>query len=670
MGLREVKVRSVQYANRLAERMHFSKQSKLISDRELEQKLNFRGSGCEIDLLEHFRNRNAFPFYPSFDRPKKTIETLRRFRNEEGGTVAAADEIYEGQFRFFGRDTMNFGGRVPDWHLEPISGKRSPMVHWTEIDELSPELTGDKKIIWELNRHQYFSTLGQAYWLTGDEMYVEKFVGLIEGWMESNPPKMGVNWMSSLELAFRSISWIWAMHFFKESPNFKSDLLRRVLKYLYLHGLHIETHLSTYSSPNTHLTGEALGLYHLGTFFPRLEDARRWKKLGYRILMDALDFQVRPDGTYCEQSSHYLRYTIDFYCSLLTLLRLERTNVDPKLLTKLNKLFDFLLHIVEPNGNSPNLGDDDGGRLYQLDKTSVTDLRPVFALGAVLLERRDLKFIAGSAGPEILWLLGTDGIEKFNRIEPLEPPRHTACFQDGGFYTSRSDWTKNANTLLISCGPFGFLNGGHAHAHTLSFLLTVDGNPVFVDSGTYTYTSDPASRDYFRSSAAHNCLTVNDHSSSTIAGSFSWKFNASGHLLEWREMSESVFFRGTHDGFEQFGVTYERQIIFDNNGALEVTEHVESRQWNRFKLHFVLSPHLSAEILDGESSVVLEDRHGKKLTITTSILGDAAVSPAWTIDDCFVSPIYGARLRSKKLTYEFAGSGAFEVRNTVARIKI
>ena len=47
----------------------------------------------------------------------------------------------------------------------------------------------------------------------------------------------------------------------------------RVLKFLYLNGRHLETYLSTYFSPNTHLTGEALGLFYLGTLLPEFKDA-------------------------------------------------------------------------------------------------------------------------------------------------------------------------------------------------------------------------------------------------------------------------------------------------------------------------------------------------------------------------------------------------------------
>ena len=132
-----------------------------------------------------------------------------------------------------------------------------------------PSVAGDKKITWELNRHQYFMKLGQAYVLTGDERYARTFVNHLEAWMDANPPKLGINWASSLEVAFRSMSWLWAFYF-SNRRRARPDV-ETALKFLYLNARHLESYLSTYFSPNTHLTGEALGLFYLGTLLPEFK---------------------------------------------------------------------------------------------------------------------------------------------------------------------------------------------------------------------------------------------------------------------------------------------------------------------------------------------------------------------------------------------------------------
>ena len=89
-------------------------------------------------------------------------------------------------------------------------------MHWSQIDFLDARVSGDKKITWELNRHQFFQQLGRAYWRTGDESYAESYVAYVTSWMDANPPKLGINWASSLEVSFRVISWLWALYFFKD----------------------------------------------------------------------------------------------------------------------------------------------------------------------------------------------------------------------------------------------------------------------------------------------------------------------------------------------------------------------------------------------------------------------------------------------------------------------
>src|SRR6185295_4211192 len=108
-------------------------------------------------------------------------------------------------------------------------------------------------------------------------------------------------------------------YFFKNSPAFSPPTFERALRFLYLHGRHLETYLSTYFSPNTHLTGEALGLYYLGLLLPEFKDAERWRQTGSRVLLEQLPIQVRPDGVYFEQSSYYHRYTADFYTHFMIL---------------------------------------------------------------------------------------------------------------------------------------------------------------------------------------------------------------------------------------------------------------------------------------------------------------------------------------------------------------
>lgn len=667
----EFKERGQQSANIIAERFGVSAQTKLLTDAELLQKFDLRaGSVSAASLFEHFRLRKIVKFYDSFKNPEATIRELRRrFPAEETAIINRADGISEGFFDLLGYENLHFKNKIPDWHYDPISQKTSPRLHWSKIEEVNAAETGDKKIIWELNRQQYFTVLGRAYWLTRDERYAETFVAHLESWFTENPPKTGVNWLSSLELAFRSISWIWAFHFFKDSPKVTPEVFVQMLKYLYLHGRHLETYLSTYFSPNTHLTGEAFGLYFLGAFLPELKDATRWKDLGYKILMNALDFQIRADGVYCEQSSHYHRYTTDFYANLLILRKLEGAEIERKHQKKLEQLFEFLLFITQPNGETSLFGDDDGGRFYFLDENIITDFRPTLALGATLFERGEFKFAAKDASAEVIWLLGVEGLQKFDSLEAFAPEETSKAFKESGFFAMRDSWKTDANFILVDCGELGFLNCGHAHADALNFVLSLNGEPIFIDSGTYNYTSDLEARQIFRSTSAHNCLTVNDESSSIPGGAFSWKSTADAKLLEWREDKDSVCFRGTHNGFARFNVNYEREILLKKHDSVILTDSVKSVDLNSYELNFILSPRVDAEIKNDWVTIYnKKNREQTFLKIHTQIVAqNKSEKGVWKIEQCWISPRYGAKVQSKKLVFTVQMKGDFQICNSFSK---
>lgn len=618
------------------------------------------------EMLDWFRTSEGNVNPAFLDRDASVSVFRARFHDERDGIIAQADRVLSGTYQLLGHAELDFGTPVPDWHFEPIAGTRSPRSHWSRISETDATETGDKKIVWELNRHQYFSLLGRAYWLTGDEKYAVAFVSHIEDWIEKNPPKMGVNWMSGLEIAYRSISWIRALYFFRDSSALGPDPFLKILKCLYLNARHLLRNLSTYSSPNTHLTGEALGLYQIGTFLNGIEGSRGWKETGYEILIEALGYQVRDDGGYVEQATQYHRYTADIYLSLYIQRSAERKPIDPIHQESLRKMLEFLAHLTQPNGETPLIGDDDGGRLHFFDDRGFADFRSTLALGAAILNDGRLKSVAGEASSEILWLTGPDGLKAFDMVQPCAFEETAVGFEDTGWYVIRDSWGPESNFVVVDCGEHGFINCGHAHADALSFVLSVGGRPVFVDSGTCTYTADPAMRDYFRSSTAHNCLTVNGQSSSVPDGPFSWKSTARSRVLEWRTEGEKTFLRGSHDGYERFGSKYERVFEFVRHHGVQIRDKIETSSRSDFEITFVLAPDIDVEVV-AETRAVLRADNGKRnvLTIDTSVVeGSPGAFHGWRTEPSRISPRYGQVVETTKLIFSLTRDHDFEVVST------
>jgi len=385
-------------------------------------------------------------------------------------------------------------------------------------------------------------------------------------------------------------------------------------------------------------------------------------------MTDALDFQVRSDGSYCEQSSHYHRYTVDFYLSLLALRQVIGEPIEVGHRKKLEKLCEFLLFISQPNGQMSLFGDDDGGRLTQLDERPIADIRGTLAIAAAVFDRGDFKWVGNSPTGELLWLLGADALDEFDSLDASRPAATSLAFRDGGVFVMRNDWTAESSFVLVHCGEHGFLNGGHAHSDALSFVMSVEGEEVFVDSGTYKYESELGLRNYFRSGVAHNCLTVNGNSSSQIGGLWDWKAVADCELLNW-DASVNVLFRGTHDGFRRMGVRYEREIEFESQGGIRVSEFIESASRNRYDLYFILSDHLAAEIEEERIQIVRKDSFSTTfLSIETHIAGNQIFDHTWTAEQCDISRCYGNLLPTTKLTLSIDATGPVEVHNTFINV--
>jgi hypothetical protein len=663
-SLGELRVRSAQALAAGAERCGLSAQTRLPRDAAFFKLLDPSRLGSEPPsaegLLSHFRSRTRPQFFAAFADAEETRGELQRRWGAQAGAsvVGRARRITEGRFDLLGFRGLSFGDPV-DWHLEPVSGKRAPRAHWSRINYLDASVAGDKKIVWELNRHQYFAALGRAYWRTGDELYARTFAEHLTSWMEQNPPKLGINWSSSLEVSFRAVSWLWALHFFRDSRHLTPRLFLRALKFLHAHARHLETYLSTYFSPNTHLTGEALGLFYLGTLLPEFRRAARWRETGAGVLLAELERHVRPDGVYFEQSSYYHRYTTDFYTHLYILDRVNGGDLADKVREKLQLLLDHLMYITRPDGTTPLFGDDDGGRLAWLEEGAPNNFRATLSTGAALFARPDYKFVAGGASEETLWLLGPRGLGDFDRLEARAPADASRAFESGGYYVMRDGWARGSNYLLIDCGPHGVFDGGHAHADALAFDLAARGRTMLVDPGTYTYTGSRELRDLFRGTAAHNTLTVDGESSSVPGGPFSWKSEATAEARAWVSHARFDFFEGAHDGYARLPspARHARAVLFLKGDYWVVRDRVETEGAHRYDLNFHFAPEADASIEQVGGVTVARERKDSEAGLE---LFTFCQTGGWRKECGWVSGCYGQRVPSPVLIFSTEAEGAQE----------
>jgi hypothetical protein len=599
------------------------------------------------------RRRLAQGVLPGLRDVRTTVALLRRARPDaESSTRRRADRAVDGVFDLLGHERVSFGNPI-DWHRDPSSGTRAPLRHWSRIAYLDPATVGDYKLLWEVNRHQHFVTLGQAYAYSHDTRYARAFASQLAGWIAANPPGVGVNWASSLEVSYRAISWLWALQLFADAPELSDELLLMALESLRVHAVHIERYLSTYYSPNTHLTGEALGLLYLGTALTSFTAATRWRTTGWDILREQLFRQVRPDGTYFEQALYYHRYTADIFHHALLLSDANAWQRDAAMRERVELLDEFLVHAVHPDGTVPLVGDDDGGRLMRLDGASTRDARPTLATGAAMFGRGDLRCVGGEAVEECLWLLGEAGASALAATRRQSPAELSRGFPDGGFYVLRDGWGANATWALVDGGPHGWLNCGHAHADALAIEVATGGRTALIDGGTFRYTG--AERDQFRATSSHNTATVDGESSSVTAGQFHWRHIARTTVHDWRTSPTADFWRGSHDGYARLSdpATHERSILFLHGRYLVVLDAIAAEGAHEWTVHWHAAPDLTLRDRGASSVQLVDASRTEAHLLEVVVLGDGELRRGTT----WRSEAYGARREASSLSYMCAGTG-------------
>ena len=339
------------------------------------------------------------------------------------------------------------------------------------------------------------------------------------------------------------------------------DALRaRFLTALDRHGRYLELNLSVYFSPNTHLLGEAVALHALGVLFPEFPHAARWAKTGGRLVEQQMERQVRADGSHFEQSAYYHVYALDFFL-LYRLLAKPPAAYDARLVA----MAEYLDALLGVNGTLPLIGDDDGGRVFHPYGERAGFGRATMATCSVLFHRPEWLRGRGDLCEQAAWWLGPEALSM--RAAP-PAPRVSRFFADGGTAIMASDDVQ----LVIKAGPFGEGSGGHSHSDVLSLTARAGGREILIDPGTFTYVADPAERNRFRGSAAHNTVRIDGRDQAVPGGPFRWNHKPSVNVRQWSTRPERDYLDAT---CAYAGFTHRRRIVFVKPATVIVLDTVD-----------------------------------------------------------------------------------------------
>jgi hypothetical protein len=294
--------------------------------------------------------------------------------------------------------------------------------------------------------------------------------------------------------------------------------------------------LSVYFSPNTHLLGEAVALHALGLMFRE----ERWRASGAEWTEDAMRRQVRDDGSHFEQSAYYHVYALDFF-----LLYRVLANPGAEYDAKLVRMAEYLDALLGHSGVLPLIGDDDGGRLFHPYGDRMQFGHATLAACAAMFHR------------------------EFEH-------RESRLFADAGTVIM----VHREIQIVVKAGPFGEGSGGHSHSDILSLVARIGDREILIDPGTYTYIADPAERNAFRGSAAHNTVRIGGRDQAVPAGPFRWLDKPAVKIDRWESSPDRDFLDAT---CRYAGYAHRRRVLFVKAKALVIVlDTVEGAEGESF----------------------------------------------------------------------------------------
>ncbi|MFY9844796.1 MAG: alginate lyase family protein [Terriglobales bacterium] len=585
-------------------------------------------------------------------------ELLRKHLPGEAAEILReADEICAHRFRLLGYENLDYGREI-DWHLDPVHGKRAPLDPWFKIPFLEFAAVGDHKVTWELNRHQHLVTLAKAQLLSNsasnnDDKYVRELIALWRSWIDANPYPLGINWASTLEVAFRSLSWVWVDQLLAGTPEyarFRSELVPA----LAFHGRYIERYLSTYFSPNTHLLGEAAALFFLGTLYPQMPRAAHWKESGWRIVQYEAERQVRPDGVYFEQSLYYHVYALDFFLYARLLAARNGMNIPPEYDAVLQRMLEVVAALAQA-GPAEGFGDDDGGRLWNPRRNRTEHMTDPLVLRAAIYSNGtdSAKFAAARLTEEAIWLFGKRVLGESTVGEPAaEEPAHantssntqSNAFPDGGLYVL-ADSQPFPQAMVADAGPQGVDHSGHGHADALSLRLTMNGRRWLVDAGSGVYISkDPADRNVFRGTGSHNTMRVDGEDQAVADGPFSWTNIPTTQAENWIVGNTFTYFAGSHNGYTRLPdpVVHRRHLLNIAGGLWFVRDIAHGRAEHELDIRWHFAPDLEVRTVGERIEIAKADDGSSDLRLSLLVPEETTWPLATEITRTLLSPAYGA----------------------------
>lgn len=329
--------------------------------------------------------------------------------------------------------------------------------------------------LWNYNLHylEFLIPLAVEYSVTGEEAYFLKWKEFVEGWLKQSSDDSFEPYTISMRIPNLLICMELLREKLRDTELESAVITSLYQQYRYLLKTQEQALLANHYFENlkavviSSLLFQETGMYH--QYFD--------------LFLKEIEEQILSDGLHFERSLMYHKIILEDILRVHAALRSTGHREDAKKLIPAIQMMASAMMKLERGFERTPLFNDAGN--------NVSKSRDV-------LFRAIIRHCTNSVTAE------KSNAQKETAVEGFEA---SGCYM----------LTHKDTALFFDCGEIGpSYMGGHAHCDCLSFELSVNGKALFVNSGTGQYQGEL--RSFFRSTAAHNTLMIDDREQSELWG--------------------------------------------------------------------------------------------------------------------------------------------------------
>jgi uncharacterized heparinase superfamily protein len=141
----------------------------------------------------------------------------------------------------------------------------------------------------------------------------------------------------------------------------------------------------------------------------------------------------------------------------------------------------------------------------------------------------------------------------------------------------------------------------------------LNGIPFIVDSGTYTYHTEPEFRKYFVGTIAHNTIRVNQCDQAINRGPTLWINQYTVYREPMTQKDNRISVAAEHDGYQTQHVIHRREFLYDKaEKLLLITDIIklDRRKETFLEVPFHVHPDVQISALNGDDGYMLQSPAG------------------------------------------------------------